>query len=348
MTWAREKTILGPKGATAVTLKELAERLGLDVSTVSRALCGSSRVKQETRERILAAAKELNYVPNLMARGLRSRTTRTVALVSGVLDTTAERKKLSQVGDRLWQEGFHMFIGDTQGDLEREVRYVESFLARRVDGMIVDPVDPEGENQHLVRLARERFPLVLLKRTPVVKTHTVYVDYAVGGAEAMEFLTKDRGRTRVAFFVCSHAPGETAIDRVARKLNITLPPERMYFRNAKVGVYRVGYECVQEMLSKPEDERADAIFCDDDRSAIGALLALSQAGVRVPEQISVVGMDDLPCSEFAVPPLTTVAQPKEEYGLRAAEVLLEAILKGPSFASVEIAVSPKLIVRASA
>jgi len=331
-----------------VTLKELAERLGLDASTVSRALCGSQRVKEETRERVLAAARELDYIPDLTARGLRSRTTRTVALVSGCLNITAERKKLSQVGDRLWQEGFHLFIGDTQGDLEREARYVESFLARRVDGMIVDPLDPEGENQHLVRLARERFPLVLLKKTPAVKTHTVYVDYTVGAAEALAFLEKERGRSRVALFACSHAPGETTIDRIAKKLNISVPPERMYFRNVEIGAYHAGYECVNEMLAKPESERADAVFCDDDRSAIGALLALSEAEVRVPEEMSVVGMDDLPCSEFAAPPLTTVAQPKEEYGLRAAEVLLEAILKGPSFAPVEIAINPKLIVRASA
>ncbi|MFH0962499.1 MAG: LacI family DNA-binding transcriptional regulator [Planctomycetota bacterium] len=331
-----------------MTLKELAERLALDVSTVSRALSGSQRVKEETRQRVLEAARALNYTPNFVARGLRSRTTRTVALVSGVLDVTVERKKLALVGDRLWHEGFHLFIGDTRDDKEREIQYVEGFLARRVDGMIVDPVEPEGPNQHLARLARERFPLVLCKRVPGLKAHTVYVDYASGAREAYDFLTKKRGRTRIAFFGRKTRFHEDGPEAVEKRFGLVFTADMVHLKSADIDAYRAGYAGVKEVLADAGRPRPDAIFCDDDRTAIGALLALAEAGVRVPQEMSVVGMDDLPASEFAAPPLTTVAQPKEDFGLKAAEVLLEAIVKGPSFEPVQIAMKPRLIVRASA
>lgn len=334
------------KRQTPVNLKTLAEELGLSQATVSMALgpgAAESGVSAKTRERVLRAAKELNYQPNYHARSLsRGRSYTAGVLVPAISDgyyssliAGIESFLLSR--DYLFFATSHRF----QNDLEK--RLPDALIQRGVEGLII--VNTTLGDVHL--------PTVRIGGSVLHNNSTnVRINEERGTWLAMEYLSR-KGHRDIAFF--RGEPESTAAEerwngvlRAAHALDIRVLRERtvqlsLYEGTAHGDDSMAGYTAMQTLLTRRL--RFTALFAYNDATAIGAMRAMQEAGLRVPQDVSVVGFDDIPASVYVTPALTTVRQPLQRIGAIAGEVLLKRIEQEP--AEQEILIEPEMIERSS-
>lgn len=337
-------------GRRPVTLKDLARRLELSPATVSLVL-NRSPVAQglapETRERVLAAAREAGYRPNLLARSLRSRRSFSIGvLVRDVVDSYAA-VVLAGVEGYLLQEGYVYLAASHESRQDLRDEYLQLLQDRSVEGFV------------LVNTLLDEPPAL---PTVSVSGHqrlagvtNVVVDHVAAAAFALSHLT-ELGHRRIAFFKGPVDSADTearwrGIVETAASLELTVHPELTLQLGTEEGdsfvpevAYEEGYAYGRRLL----DRRAHftALFAFDDVSAIGAMRAFQDAGLRVPEDVSVVGFDDIPSAAFHNPKLTTVRQPLRQMGEMAGRILLDRLAGSgeyPDFVTVE----PEFAVRAS-
>jgi len=333
-----------------VNLKALARHLGLSSSTVSLVVNRSPAARsipQKTKERILAAARELNYRPSHLARSLRSRRSLTIGVLISEVSEGYAAGILSGIDFHLMQEGYLFLVASHRnmpGLLEEHVRLLQD---RHVEGYVLvnTPLDRPLPLPAVVVSGRRRLAGVT----------NLAIDHDRGVALALSHL-KDHGHERVAFFRGHRQSADTedrwrAVLATARSLGIAVRPELVVeLEGESVGGpfppeegYREGTAFAERLLGRGVP--FTALFAFNDVSAIGALLAFRRASLRVPEDVSVVGFDDVQGAAFQNPSLTTVRQPLREIGEIAARALLERIRGGP--AQEAIMVEPRLVVRES-
>jgi DNA-binding LacI/PurR family transcriptional regulator len=327
-----------------VTLKVLADYLSLSPATISLVLNSSPLAKSiplATRQRVHAAAEKFDYRPNVHARMLRTRLTNTIGVIVPELSEGYFTGIMLGVEQYLLQEGFLYFTVSHlgQGDLRDD--YKELLMRRRVDGFLlvntklsVDvPAPVVGVSSH---------------STAACVTN-VMLDHTVAARMALQHLY-DLGHRRIAFMkgqrysLDSEARWD-AIVAIAAEIDITIYPELCIFLEENSWSPRLGYPPVRELLSRTRD--FTALFCFNDTAAIGALRAIQDTGLRCPEDISVIGFDDIVVSEYLNPRLTTVRQPLYEMGLSAAQILLRRIQSPEEPFPSEVWFEPELIVRES-
>lgn len=333
-----------------VTLKDLAQRLQLSPATVSLVLNRSPAAKglaPETRKRVLAAAREAGYRPNLLARSLRSgRSSSIGVLVRDVVDSYAA-VVLAGVESYLLQEGYVYLVASHQSRPDLRDEYIQLLQDRSVEGLIlVNTVMTESPGMPAVSVSGHQ---------PLAGVTNVVVDHTLAAELALSHLM-DLGHRRVAFFKGQPGSADTedrwrAILDTAGSLGLTVPPELTVQLDAERGGsfapekgYEEGYACGQRLLDLGGE--FSALFAFNDVSAIGAIRAFRDAGLRVPEDVSVVGFDDIPNAAFHNPKLTTVRQPLREMGETAGKILLDRLAGRadyPDFVTIE----PELVVRAS-
>jgi len=307
-----------------VSIKDIAREADVSHSTVSRALANSPLIAEETRHRIHRLARRMGYTPNAIARGLVMQRTKTV----GVIVTTIEDPFVSEVVRGIEEvagdSGYRVFLGTSHNDSTREMNVVKALREWRVDGVIVASSRVGALYQpHLKEIGA---PIVLINNQNQHKSraiHSVAVDDAQGGAIATQHLIS-RGH-RVIGYLGGPADYTANVNRLVGYRR-ALAEARIAFDPARVipGTGRVesGEQVAQFLAQSPPPT---AIFCYNDMSAIGALRALKARGVRVPEDISLVGFDDIPFASCVDPPLTTIRQPKYEMGQRAMRMLLHLL-----------------------
>lgn len=341
----------GPdSGRKAVTLKDLAQRLKLSPATVSLVLNRSPAAQglaSETRERVRAAAREAGYRPNLLARSLQSgRSSSIGVLVRDVVDSYAALV-LAGVESYLLQEGYVYLVASHQSRPDLRDEYLQLLRDRSVEGFIL---------VNTMLATPPRLPTVSVsghQQLPGVTN--VVVDHGVAAELALSHLI-DLGHRRIALFKGQPASADTA-DRwhgildAAERLGLTVPPELTLQLGgegegafAPERAHEEGYACGRRLLDLGVE--FTAVFAFDDVSAIGAIRAFRDAGLRVPEDVSVVGFDDIPNAAFHNPKLTTVRQPLRQMGEAAGRILVERLAgrdEFPDFVTIE----PELVIRAS-
>jgi DNA-binding LacI/PurR family transcriptional regulator len=326
-----------------VTLKAVAQYLGLTPGTVSAVLNDSPSARsipQETKNRIHAAAKELNYRPNFFARTLRNKRTYTIGVIAEEIGDSYSSPIISGIEQYLRKRDYFFLTVVHRHDPVLLNRYAQLLSERGVEGIItVDTTVQEAPTLPTVAIAGHK---------KLKGVTNVVLDHHRAAVLALNHL-KELGHQRIAFMK-GHPLSSDAKDRweaiceVAGQIGLNIDPELTVQIDSDDPTPRLGYPFTKQLLAR--NKPFTAIFAYNDISAIGAIRALQEQGLRVPEDISVVGFDDIPGAAFHPPSLTTVRQPLNRMGEVAAQSLLERI-EGKKDYPAEIAIEPELIVRES-
>jgi LacI family transcriptional regulator len=331
-----------------VTLRDVAAAAGVHVSTASRALdtAGSSRIGSATTARVRTVAAELGYSRDLLASGLKRGVTQTVAVVVANLDNPYNSRVIRGIARVLEADDFVPLVAETGESRARFERLLDHFGRRRVDALITSAVRLDGA-EILARKVGDELPVVLAGRgLPDTDHNTVRHDDVAGSTLAAEHLAS-LGHRRVA-----QLTGPTDIDVFIRRaqafsevaaaagMTEVQPPAP----GSVTPTFVEGRRLMSALLDAPE--RPTGVFAPSDVMAVGALDAISERGLRCPEDISVVGYNDLPLSRFVAPPLTTVEMPSEEVGAEAARMALRSI-NDPGVKGQLVTLPARLVVRRS-
>lgn len=340
----------GRRGRRRVTLKDVAAELGLSPATVSVVLNRSpvaDSIPEETQERVFAAARRLRYRPNHLARSLRSRRTRTVGVLVPELDEPYATGVMAGVEEHLLSEGYFYLIASHRADEELLEEYLELLGSGRVDGLLLlaSTLARAPELPAVVVSGHRQLAGV----TNVVVDHDRAVRGALGhlielGHERIAFVKGQPGSadTDDRWRAILEAAGELGIE-VREELTCQLLGDPTGRHSRTEQAYREGYEFGGRLLAGTSP--FTALFAFNDVSAIGFIRAVLDAGLGVPEDISVVGFDDIQSAAFHNPGLTTVRQPLAEMGRTAGRILLDR-LDGTSYPDF-VVVEPELVVRGS-
>jgi len=323
------------------SLKTLAEHLGLSPATVSLVMNRSpvaDSIPQDTKDRILSTARQLNYRPNFMARSLRKQRTFTVGVMVPEVSEGYAALVLSGIEDHLLQEGYFYFVASHRHKPDLIDEYPTLLLARSVEGLIA--VDTVFDHDLPI-------PVVTVSGHREIKGITnIALDHLKAADLALQHLT-ELGHRRIAFikgqvFSSDTEPRWRAICDAVRSKGVTLIPPLVTQLEGDLPSPELGYAVMRHLLAGKEP--FTALFAFNDISAIGAIRALREGGLRVPEDVSVVGFDDIQSAAFQNPGLTTVRQPLRKMGEIAAETLLRRIAGHDAIPST-ITVQPELVTR---
>ncbi|MFV0426263.1 MAG: LacI family DNA-binding transcriptional regulator [Beutenbergiaceae bacterium] len=325
-------------------MTDVAKLAGVSVGTVSNVLNRPERVAEPTLERVQEAIRELGFVRNASARQLRSGEIRTIGAV--VLDVANPffTEMLRGIEDRLATEDFTLMLASSDEDPDREARYLRLFAEHGVGGVLATPA--QGSIDGLLTLRELGIPVVLLDATsPVPELASVAVDDIRGAALAAEHLL-DRGHRRIAF-VNGPLTLRQCADRREGVLtalrNRGLDPGTALTEVTVDNLNADGGAAGVRLLLDSANDRPTALFCVNDLTALGALQVLREHELAVPEQVAVVGYDDVSFAAMLTTPLTSVRQPTHTIGWTGADMLLRASTSEPEHVMFE----PELIVRAS-
>ena len=326
-----------------ITLKAVAQYLGLTPGTVSAVLNDSPSARsipQETKNRIHAAAKELNYRPNFFARTLRNKRTYTIGVIAEEIGDSYSSPIISGIEQYLRTREYFFLTVVHRHDPALLSRYSQLLSERGVEGIIT--VDTTVQEAPLL-------PTVAIAGHKKLKGVTnIVLDHQQAAVLALNHL-KDLHHERIAFMKGNPVSSDSkerwdAIAEVARQLGLCIDPELTVQLNTDDPTPMLGYPFAKQLLAR--NKPFTALFAYNDISAIGAIRAIQEQGLRVPQDISVMGFDDIPGAAFHTPSLTTVRQPLNRMGEVAAQSLLERIEGKKEYLS-DIAIEPELVVRES-
>jgi LacI family transcriptional regulator len=325
-----------------VSLKILADYLGLCPATVSVVLNNvpGRSIPHETRERVRAAARKFNYQPSLLARSLRKQRTFTVGVLVPELSDGYHTLVMSGIGDHLMQEGYFYFSAHHRHRPDLIEEYPRLFMGRGAEGIIA--IDTALEHELPI-------PVVAVAgHKKIVGVTNVALDHRRAAELALRHLHQ-LGHRHIAFmrgqpFSSDSDDRWRSIVAVARGIGIEIHPELTIQLEKDLTSPELGYPVVQQLLQNKR--RFSALVSFNDIAAIGAIRALRDANLRVPEDVSVVGFDDIRAAAYHNPSLTTIRQPLHDMGQSAARILLQRIQGFKNYPK-EYAVPPELIIRES-
>ncbi|RDU94882.1 LacI family DNA-binding transcriptional regulator [Trinickia dinghuensis] len=311
----------------AVTLDEIAKAAGVSSSTVSRILNGTAKVSRAKQQAVEAVIEKFNYRPNVLARSLASGKTETVGVLTQTVASPFYAEWLRGIEDSLHEPGLTPFFMSCRWNVAEEKSRIEQFIARRVDGIIV--LHGQLDEASLASFARQT-PIVVLGRSlnNVPGLAGLPIDNVQGARDMTRYLIA-QGHRKIAFI----AGPTTHIDAVQRLLGYRLALEEAGIRFSSQRIEQGdfleagGVDAMARLLARKA--AFTAIFCANDQTAYGARLTLYRHGLRVPEDVSLVGFDDVPTSQYSTPPLTTIRQPIYELGRQAAAAIVRLIRKEP-------------------
>lgn len=336
-----------------MNIKEVAKAAGVSVATVSRVLNHPDSVAEKTREKISVVMEEMGYQPNWFARGLNLNKTHTIGLfVPDILDPSY-MEIAKGVEDIAHQRQYTALLCHTENDLEKERKYVKTLLERKIDGFVFISTLLDAED--LEAIQKQNVPVVLVgQKKPVANVPVVQLDCKLGAKKAVEHLV-DLGRNQIACLY-GRTPKEENIQKIEGYQEVLqergLEQREGFLAEVENTIFG-GYIGARRLLlgkEKPERlERLDAIFVTSDIMAMGVIDALRGMDVAVPEDVAVVGFDNIRVSSLVEPKLTTIEKPLHNMGLSAMRMLIDVMEGGmDTMESLqEITFAPKLIVRKS-
>lgn len=333
------------------TIIDVARSAGVSKATVSAVLNGAGGVKDTTRDRVLAAVEMLNYRPGVSARrSAAARRDRTIGLLIKEHDNPYYAGVIDGIRSCAEAQGCTLLVVSSGGDYEAERRAVTRMRDMGVDGLIFTPVlDEDADLSHFFELKRRNIPFVLLEYVRGVRASLVDVDNAEVSRRAVEHLI-ELGHTRIVHFAGPAYSSHTheRMDGVRRAFSAShlgLRDEDMIPAGAHLeDGYRAG---LRHFGGRKPSERPTAVTCYNDLVAIGLYRALRELGLRVPDDVSVVGYDDIPLCEYLEVPLTSVRVPTFEMGETAARLLLRHIESRSQVPPQKVSLEAALVLRRS-
>ena len=331
-------------------MKRIAAELGVSVTTVSKVLNDQPDIGSETRARVLQYVARLGYRPNAVARSLSLKRTHTLGVVIPDLMHSFFVEIVAGIEPVMSARGYGLLLCSSGENPDKERSELEMLRARQVDGIVLASAHASGNTDVLKQVARRGCALVLIDRDdhPSVDCHRVITDDEEVGRLATDHLIRT-GRRAVAHIggppVLHARRRETGYSAAVRAHGLPARPEwivRGGFMEAD------GYRAMKELLAlEPRRPVVDAVFAANDPAAIGAMKAVWEAGLHVPNDIAIVGAGDVAYGDLLRVPLTTVSWSKEEQGRRAAELLLDQIGPHPDGPFQRVVIPPRLVIRGS-
>ncbi len=306
------------------TIKDIARELGISTSTVSRALRDHPDIRQDTKDRVAALARALEYQPNFLARSLKETRTELIGVIVPSISYHFYSGVISGIEQVVQAHGYSVMVCQTEESLEREIKQIRHFAAGRVDGLIAAISGQTNDDAHFRYLQRSGMPLVFCNRVADTAADKVMVDNVIGGRQAVSHLI-EQGYRRIGYL---GGPDFLAISNeryegyVAAHQEAELEPSPDYLIHCDFSEAKA-IEATYRLLALPNPP--EAIFTVSDRVAVGVMRALRNRGLRIPEDMALIGFNDDPICAMLSPALSSVAQPKYEMGQLAARMLLEQI-----------------------
>lgn len=326
------------------TIKDVAKKAGVSISTVSRVLSNKVPVNAETRVRVVNAVKELDYQPNLIAKGLKGGSTNTIGLIIPDISNPYYPKIARSVEEQAKKNGYSLILCNTEESLKEELMYVDMLKKRYVDGIIFITV--LKESNHILKLKRSGFPVVQLDRCSNPEVDCVTSDN-VYGAYIMTKHLIENGHRNIAI-IAGNMDMQIYVDRflgcmmALNEMDVKISDE--YIAKNAVTV-EDAYESMMKFLKMPQ--RPTAVFSPNDIKTLGVYKAIRDCNLRIPEDISVVGYDNIDISEYMDPPLTTFEQPVKAMGAQAVERLVDQIEKTSKIECARIVLQGSMVIRRS-
>lgn len=324
------------------TIKDVAARAGISYTTVSHVVNGTRPVSEQVRRKVEAAIAELGYVPSGVARSLRARATGTLGLLVPNASNPYFAELARGIEDHAERNGYSVILCNSDDDIDKQLRYLRVLLERRIDGLIVATVASDAAFAQA--LANLQVPLVLVDRSlEGVSADQLRVDHEQGAYLATRHLL-ELGHRRI---VCIGGPASTQVAQLRAAGYQRALDEAGVAAQAVVDcpfTSPAGHAAAQMLLAA--EPRPTAIFAGNDMIALGVLRAAAERGLQVPQQLSVVGFDDIEVSRYLHPALTTVGQCIGALGEQVAARLLERI-RTPDLAVTQRLIEPILLLRES-
>ncbi|NRQ48220.1 LacI family DNA-binding transcriptional regulator [Aeromicrobium stalagmiti] len=327
-------------------VRDVAALAGVSPATVSNALNHPAKVSPETLARIQAAIDELGYIRNDAARQLRAGTNRAIGMIVLDIANPFFTDVARGVEDVLIDEQRPLILGNSAQEPARETTYLDLFEQQRMSGVLITPV--VNVIDRLRRLRDRGTSVVLVDRMSRVKEFSsVSIDDRMGGRIATEHLL-EIGRRRIGFIggPAGLAQVKTRL-AAARKAVEQHGSGEILFAETDSMNAQAGRDGIEQLLALPKKQRPDAIFAANDLVALGVLQALTLAGVRVPDDIAIIGYDDIDFAASAAIPLSSVRQPAHQMGSAAASMLLDVIADPAASTVKHLTLKPELVVRRS-
>jgi LacI family transcriptional regulator len=329
-----------------ITIKDVARQAGVSTTTVSHVINNTRHVEDSTRQKVLETMEALGYHPNTLARSLRSGETRTIGLIvpdASNLFFADIAKRIENIG---YENGYSVILCNSDNNMHKQRNYIDTLIAKQVDGAIF--ISSGESDEDLERLRASHTPLVVADRiVPLSLADVVLIDNALGGYLAARHLLS-LGHTRIA---CISGPSEITPSRLRvegyrtamAEANIPIPASYIIAGDFQ---FRSGVQGMQYLMNL--EPRPTAVFVLNDMMAIGAISAAHRLGLDVPEDVSIVGFDNIDFSTAVFPSLTTVAQPMEEIAKLATELLIKKMQDAENADhNQEYLLKPHLVVRES-
>jgi LacI family transcriptional regulator len=330
------------------TIHDIARELKIDSSTVSRALSNSSRVKQQTKDLVDEMARKLGYQPNIMASNFRKNKSNTIGVIVPRISRHFFSSVIEGIDDIAYGEGYNLIICQSMDEIEREKDLIKTLLANQVDGVLISISMETQSVEHLIQLEEKGIPMVLFDRVhDELRSCKVVIDDYEASFQATEHLINN-GAKRIAHFA---GPADVSI--YSGRLNgyrKALEKHGLEADDELILTSRLmdedGIRCAEELMKLPQ--LPDAIFVANDIAAIAAMKLLKSKGIRIPEDIAIVGFSNEPIASVMEPSLTTMDQPGFDIGKEASRLLLDQI-KNPDHKlnNEKVTVKSTLIVRES-
>lgn len=304
-----------------ISMKDVANKAGVSVSTVSRVLNNGNYITEETKEKVEAAVKELNYRPNVIARGLRTKKTNSVGLILPDITNEFFGKLAKSIESVLNDNGFNLLLCNSNEDAETERKYIEALLDKSVDGLIFIS---SGFDENM-ELFPGDMPIVVIDRKPNTdkKIHFISSENEKGGYIATKHLIENGCKNIIMLkdqkLVSPMTARLKGHKRALKDYNLKFNPD--FVIESKVELEEIH----EKILKNHNNLEFDGIFAGADRLAIGAIRTLSKLGYKIPEEIQIVGFDNIPFSEYYNPSITTVAQQIEKIGEKSSKLLIDLI-----------------------
>ncbi len=333
-------------GRKRLTIAEVAREAGVSSQTVSRVINNRPDVSPETRQRVQLVIRRLGYQPSALARGLASRRTRTLGLITADFSDYFFTQVIAGAEVEARKHGYFFMLGSTERNPQDEPEYIRLLTEHHVQGILFARPSTEPDNRHLLGLLRDGVPVVTTAYHIADADLTVVdVDNKDGARQATRYLL-ECGRHQIAM-IAGPATWKSVNDR-SQGYKLALEAAGVAYDPGLVAdgdwSYASGYQAMQEILARGLS--FSGLFAQNDQMAIGAIRALREAGRRVPQDVAVVGYDDIPAAEYCDPPLTTIRQPMREVGEVATRLLIQAIEK-PEITQGEVVLKAELIRRCS-
>lgn len=334
-----------------VTIHDVAERAGVSIGTVSAVINHKDTVSKGTRRKVLEAISELNYRPSAAARRrLKPAAEKSIGLVIKEIHNPYFADIVTGVQQTASERGYHVLVVSSERAYDLEQELVELLVAKDVEGIIINPLyDEKADLSHLFEVKRRNIPLVLIENVRGIQASMVDVDNIEASKEAVTYLI-GLGHKHIVHFAGPQYSmhSNERIEGVRRAFS----GHRLIFAEHDIihagARLEDGYQAALAFFrDKNKEARPTAVTCYNDLVALGLIRALRELGLRVPEDVSVIGYDDIDMASYASVPLTTIHVPKQQMGQRATDMLIQHIEASDAGVIEKECLEAKLVVRAS-